>query len=142
MRAQQKHTVGQDLGLSLMVYVNLVFQLFLVAAGLWPAIWLVQALSVFADANWKWVLLILGATLTFIYGYFLALLGVRLVTPYPVEGYFSRVAGGKPPREMIIFMINVQLTVARYEPFWTETFGRAIVNTFRASSASSAIAAT
>jgi len=130
MRAKQKHTVDQDLGRWIILYFDFALQLFLVAAGLWPAIWLVQALSVFADANWKWVLLILGATLTFIYGYFLALLGVRLVTPYPIEGYFSRGAGGKPPREMIVYMVNVYLSKARYFPPWTEMFGLAIVNTF------------
>ncbi len=130
MRARESHPIDQDFGRWIILYVDFAFQLFLVAAGLWPAIWLVQALSVFADASWKWVLLILGATLTFIYGYFLALLGVRLVTPYPIEGYFSRGTGGRPPREAIVYMVNVFLSKARYYPPWTELFGVAIVNTF------------
>ena len=120
----------RTLGRLIILYAEFACQLFLVAAGLWPAIWLVQTLSVFADASWKWLLLLLGATLTFVYGYFLALLGVRLVTPYPIEGYFSRGAGGKPPRAMIVFMLNAYLTKARYFPPWTEMFGLAIVNTF------------
>ena len=130
MRAKRKHPIGQDLGRLIILYAEFACQLFLVAAGLWPAIWLVQTLSVFADASWKWLLLILGATLTFVYGYFLALLGVRLVTPYPIEGYFSRGVGGKPPRAMIVYMLNAYLSKARYFPPWTEMFGLAIVNTF------------
>lgn len=130
MRANRMHPVRQDFGRLMILYAEFACQLFLVAAGLWPAIWLVQTVSVFADASWKWVLLILGATLTFIYGYFLALLGVRLVTPYPVEGYFSRGTGGKPPREMIVYMLNTYLSKARYFPPWAEMFGLAIINTF------------
>lgn len=132
MRFKQRQIpIGQDIGRTIIMYVEFALQLFLAAAGLWPAIWLVQTLSVFADASWKWMLLTLGAALTFIYGYFLALLGVRLVTPYPIEGYFSAGAGGgKPPREMIIYMFNVFLSKARYQPPWADLFGRAIVNTF------------
>jgi len=130
MRTPQKYTIGQDLGRLVAVHASLAFQLLLAAAGLWPAIWLVRTFSFAADAGWKWVLLILGATLTFIYGYFLALLAARLVVPYPAEGYFPRGASGRPPWEMIVYMVNVHLSKARYEPPWTQAFGHPIVNTF------------
>jgi hypothetical protein len=130
MRAPQRHTIDPDLGRWIILYVDFALQLVLAAAGLWPAIWLAQTLSAFADASWKWALVILGAILTFIYGYFVALLGVRLLVPYPIEGYFPRGTGGRPPREAVIFMLNVFLSKARYQPPWTEVFGLAIINTF------------
>jgi len=126
----QRHTIDQDAGRRIILLADFALQLFLTGMALWPAIWLVRAFSSAADASWKWVLLILGAFLIFVYAYFVALLGVRLVVPYPVEGYFPRGRGGRPPREAAIYMMNVFLSKARYQPPWTEMLGVAIVNTF------------
>jgi len=130
MLGSRHYTMDQDHGSGLILYLDLALQVILTAVGLWPAIWLVQTFAGSGDASWKLALVILGATLTFVYGYFLALLVFRLVIPYTPEGYFPRGAGGKVPREVFIFRINSLLSKARYQPAWAEMFGTAIVNTF------------
>jgi hypothetical protein len=105
-----------------LLLLGLLLELVMVAVGLWPAAWIVLQFAPRAASAWQWVLIILGAVLVFNYGYLIALLIVRIITPKPAEGHFPPTADGRPPREARRFMFNVMLAKARHDPPWAAMF--------------------
>jgi len=111
-----------DRGKRLVLVLGLVMQLLLMAAGLWPAAWLVLHFAPAARSAWQWVVLILAAVVVFNFIYLAALLLLRLLTPIPKEGRYELRLGQRPPAQVIILMLNFLLAKARYEPPWAATF--------------------
>lgn len=113
---------GKDLGIRVLLLIGLAIQLAFMLAGLWPAAWVVMRLAPAAHTPLQWAGLILVAVLAFSYGYLLALLAARIVIPYPKEGSYPVLEGRRPPKQVLIFMLNVLLLKARYEPPWAPMF--------------------
>ena len=119
---QAAFRIDPDLGKRILLAVGLLLELMMMAAGLWPATWLVLHFGPAAGTPGHWVLIILAAVLVFNYGYLLALLLLRLIIPYPSEGHHVIGPGGEVPRVLHQFMFNVLLVKARYEPPWAPMF--------------------
>lgn len=111
-----------DTGKRILLAVGLLLELLMMAAGLWPASWLVLHFAPVARTPGQWVLLILGAVLVFNYGYLLALLLLRIVFPPPDEGQHAIDRHGKLPLAFRRFMIGVLLLKARHDPPWAAMF--------------------
>ncbi len=116
-----------DLGTRGVILIGLLMNLGLLAGALLPTVWLVRAGAAWATTTPRWVLLLLGAVLVFNYGYLLGLLLLRIVIPVPKEGAYS-VVGDKLPRQVLVFMFNVLLMKARYEPPWAAMFASGLSN--------------
>lgn len=114
--------VDPDTGQRILLVLGLILELVMMAAGLWPAAWLVLHYAPMAHSPGHWVLIILAAVLVFNFGYLLALLLFRLIIPYPKEGHYSLNPDGKPPRALRTFMFNILLVKARYDPPWAAMF--------------------
>jgi len=112
------------------LWFGLIQQLAMMAAGLWPAAWLVLHFRSRASTPGHWVLLILGAVLVFNYGYLVALLIVRLVVPRPKEGFYPVAPGKRLPGQAALYVLNLLLVKARYEPPWAATFSSVLANSF------------
>lgn len=112
----------KDMGTRLLLLVGLLLQLLMMAAGLWPAMWLILRYGRADASPGRWVLIILGAVLLFNYGYLLALLLLRILIPYPKEGAYPVVAGKRIPRQVVVFMLNVLLVKSRFDPPWAAMF--------------------
>ena len=114
----------------MLLCLGLLLQLLMMAAGLWPAAWLVLHFAPAATAPGHWVLIILGAALVFNYAYLLALLVLRAILPRPKEGLYVLRPDRRIPRQVILFLINLLLVKARFEPPWALTFIPVLANTF------------
>ena len=114
--------IDQDLGKRLLLVICLGMELCMMAAGLWPAAWLVMHFAPAASTPGHWVLIILGATLAFNYGYLIGLLIFRLLIPYPDEGLHTVPSTGRMPPVFVRFMLNILLVKAREEPPWAAMF--------------------
>ena len=119
-----------DVGKRLMLWLALALQLVLMAAGIWPAAWLVLRYGPAARTPGHWVLIILGAGLLFNYGYLAALILLRIVIPRPTEGHYPYRSGQRPPRQVIVYMFNALLVKARYETPWAAMFSAILVRVF------------
>lgn len=120
----------KDAGKRFLLALGFTLQLGMMAAGLWLAAWLVLRYAPAARTPWHWVLLILGATLLFNYGYLLALLALRMIIPRPKEGAYTIVPGKPVPGQILLFMLNALLAKFRYEPPWAATFSAVLVSIF------------
>ncbi len=122
--AGPKHAkrIDPDTGKRILLVAGLVLELIMMAVGLWPAAWLVLRFAPVADTPGHWVLIILGAILVFNFGYLVALLLFRIITPYPQEGLHTIDPDGKVPPVIRQFMYNVLLVKARYDPPWATMF--------------------
>jgi hypothetical protein len=114
--------IDPDTGKRILLVIGLVLELIMMAGGLWPAVWLVMRFAPGASTPGHWVLIILGATLVFNFGYLVVLLLFRLITPYPQEGLHAIGGDGKLPPAIRQFMYNVLLVKARIEPPWSAMF--------------------
>ncbi len=114
--------IDPDTGKQLLLVLGLGLELVMMAAGLWPAAWLVLRYAPVARTPGHWVGLILGAVLVFNVGYLVALLVLRLVIPRPRQGYHAFSPDGKVPVVFTTFLVNVLLVKARYEPPWAAMF--------------------
>lgn len=119
--------IDRDMGKRFLIVVGLVLELVMMAAGLWPAIWLVLRFGMGSSSVGVWILVLLGAVLAFNYGYLLALLTFRLLIPYPPLGLHQLGPDGRPPPAMLLFMLNALLLKARYDPPWAAMFSSALV---------------
>lgn len=119
-----------DRGKRLLLILGLLVQLLLMAAGMWPAIWLVLSLAPRAHAAWQWTLLILAAVLIFNFVYLVALLLLRISIPVPKEGLYEFRPDQRPPAQAVILMLNFLLTKARYETPWAAPFSAVISRTW------------
>jgi acetyltransferase-like isoleucine patch superfamily enzyme len=119
-----------DGGFRLVLAFFLSVQLLLIAVALWPACWLTLRCAGWATTPLRWVGLILAAVMVFNYAYLVALLLLRLLIPKPPVGLFPMRPNGKPPREAVVFMLNVMLTQARLQTPWAGIFSSVLVNTF------------
>lgn len=120
----------KDLGIRALLLLGLLMQLAMMAVGLWPAAWLVMHWGPHAATALHWVGIILAAVLAFNYGYLLALLALRIVIPIPPEGSYHVVEGKRLPKQVLIFMLNVLLIKARYEPPWAAMFSSVLSRIF------------
>jgi len=114
--------LNRDTGKRIMVAFGFLMELVMIAVGLWPAVWLVLHYAPGIHGTLGWVVLILAAILVFNYGYLAALLVFRLIIPYPSEGLHQIGPQGQVPPAMLIFMLNVLLLKARYDPPWAAMF--------------------
>lgn len=121
---------GMDVGKRLLLGLCLMIELVLMAAALWPTVWVVLRWAPWARTTWHWVLLILAAVLVFNYGYLIALLVLRLVIPRPKEGYYPIGEDRRVPRQAVTFMFNLLLVKARFDPPWAAMFSSVLVNVF------------
>jgi acetyltransferase-like isoleucine patch superfamily enzyme len=119
-----------EFGKRLLLWVGLVQELVMMAGGLWPAAWLVLRFAPSAKSPSAWVLIIIGAVLLFNYGYLITLLAFRVILPRPKEGMYPVQPGRKPPYQVILFMLNLLLVKARYDPPWAAMFSSVLANTF------------
>lgn len=117
-----------DNGKRLVVFLLLVAQTLLLAVALWPTCWLLLEWGPHVQTAHGWVLLILGAIFAFNYAYLFGLLAIRLVLPYPKEGFYPRGKDGRLPKEAITFMFNVILMRMRLQTPWAWMFTSAISN--------------
>lgn len=117
-----------NFGRQVLLSFSLLMQLTLMAAGLWPAAWLVLHFKDAATSPLHWVLLILATVLVFNYGYLIGLLLLRVVIPRPKEGSYAVELGVHIPREVKVYMFNLLLTKARYEPPWAASFSAPLSN--------------
>jgi hypothetical protein len=129
-RRQRPDPFSKDVSIRGLLLLGLLLQLLMMAAGLWPAAWLVMRFASSATSPGYWVLIMLGALLAFNYGYLLALLAVRIITPYPKEGSYTVEAGKRPPKQVVVFMANVLLLKARMEPPWAPMFSSVLSRVF------------
>jgi hypothetical protein len=122
----------RDLGAlrQVFLWIGLLAEMVMIAAGLFPAVWLVMAGRDWATSPGHWVLLLLGAILLFNYGYLVGLLAFRLVLPRPREGFYPVHPGRRLPGQVIVYAMNLLLTKARYEPPWAMMFSSVLANTF------------
>jgi len=120
----------RQVGKRFLLWVGLALQLVMIAVGLWPAIWMVLRLAPKATTAGHWVLIIVVAVLIFNYGYLLALLAIRIVLPRPREGRYPFRLGERPPWAAVLYMLNLLLVKARYEPPWAAMFSSVLANTF------------
>lgn len=114
--------IDPDAGKRMLLVAGLVLELIMMAAALWPTAWLVMWFTPSATTPGRWVLIILGATLVFNFGYLIALLLFRLIIPYPREGLHKIGADGKVPPAIRQFMYNMLLVKARVDPPWAAMF--------------------
>ena len=119
-----------EIGKRFLLWVGLLAELVMMGVGLWPAAWLVLRFGPLATGPGHWVLIILGAVLLFNYGYLVALLVFRIALPRPKEGFYPFRLGGKPPAQVILYMLNLLLVKARYDPPWAAMFSAVLANTF------------
>lgn len=129
-RRNRPDPFSKDLSIRGFLLLGLVLQLLMMAAGIWPAAWLVMRFAPSATTPGHWVLIVLGAVLAFNYGYLLALLALRIITPCPKEGSYTVVAGKRPPKQVFVFMANVLLLKARLEPPWAAMFSSVLSRVF------------
>ncbi len=120
----------RNVGKRFLLVLGFSLQLLMMAAGLWPAAWLVLHYAPAARSPGHWVLIILGAVIVFNYGYLVALLLLRIMIPRPKEGIYAISPGGSIPGQIIVFMLNALLIKARFEPPWAATFSSVMANTF------------
>jgi hypothetical protein len=111
-----------DTGKRILLILGLLIELVMMAAGLWPAAWLVMRFAPVAETPGQWALIILGAALVFNFGYLVALLLFRVLMPYPREGHHTINPDGKVPSVIRLFMCNVLLVKARIDPPWAAMF--------------------
>ncbi len=114
--------IDPDTGKRILLVAGLIMELIMMAGGLWPAARLVLYFAPRATTAWHWTLIILGAILIFNFGYLVALLLFRLITPYPREGLHTIGADGKVPPAIRQFMYNMLLVKARMDPPWAAMF--------------------
>ena len=119
-----------DTGKRLLLFLFLVMEFILIGAALWPTCWLILTYAPRANTPTHWVILILGSILVFNYVYLLALLILRIIIPKPREGSFPRRSDGRPPPEAFVFMLNILLVKARFEPPWARLISSVLVNIF------------
>ncbi len=117
---------NRDRGKRILLVLGLAMQLVMIAAGLWPAIWVLLHSDWAGSSPMRWTLLILAAVLVFNYGYLLALLLFRLVIPYPRPGHYTM--GGADLPMLLIFMLNVLLLKARHDPPWAALFSSVLAS--------------
>jgi hypothetical protein len=120
--------VNPDTGKRILLVLGLVLELVMMAAGLWPAAWLVLHYAPTARTPGHWVLIILAAVLVFNYGYLLALLLFRLIIPRPREGNYPINPDGNVPRAIRTFMLNALLAKARHDPPWAAMFSSVLTS--------------
>jgi hypothetical protein len=114
--------IDPDVGKRLLLVVGLILEVIMMAAGLWPAAWLVLRFGPSAATPGQWVLVILGAVFLFNYGYLVALLLFRILIPRPKEGHHTLSPDGGVSRPVVVFMLNVLLLKARHDPPWAAMF--------------------
>ena len=123
---EARRGLGQDTGKRIILLICLVLELLMMAVGLWPAVWLVLRYGPAAETPGQWVWLVLGAVLLFNYGYLIALLVLRIIVPYPPEGTYLLTPGKRPPKPLMVFMLNALLAKARHDPPWAMMFSSAL----------------
>ena len=121
---------GMEFGKRCLLWGGLVQELVMMGVGLWPAAWLVLRFGPSATSPGAWVVIIIGAVLLFNYGYLIALLASRIILPRPKEGVYPVQPGRRPPGPVILFMLNLLLVKARYDPPWAAMFSSVLANTF------------
>jgi acetyltransferase-like isoleucine patch superfamily enzyme len=119
-----------DVGKRSLLVLGLLQELVMTAAGLWPAVWLVLRCAPAATTPGHWVLIILAAVLVFDYVYLLALLLLRIVIPRPKEGFYPSRQGGRVHWQAVIYVLNVLLVKARYDPPWSAMFSSVLASVF------------
>ncbi|MDY7037008.1 MAG: hypothetical protein SV375_12710 [Thermodesulfobacteriota bacterium] len=119
-----------DIGKKFLLFLFLVMEFILIGAALWPTCWLMLTYAPRANTPTHWVILILGSILVFNYVYLLALLILRIIIPRPREGSFPRRSDGRPPPEALVFMLNILLVKARFNPPWAQLISSVLVNIF------------
>ncbi|MFQ5805913.1 MAG: acyltransferase [Phycisphaerae bacterium] len=129
-RPRRPEPFPKDFGTRFLLVIGLLLQLLMVAAGLWPAAWLVLRFGAVGRTPGQWVLIILGATLVFNYGYLLGLLLLRIVIPYPKEGAYPVVAGQRVHKQVVIFTLNLLLLKSRFEPPWAAMFSSVLTRIY------------
>ena len=122
--------IDPDVGRRLLLSLGFCVQLGLIAGAVWPTVWLLLRLGPRCAGTWQWTLLIVLAVLVFNYAYAVGLLILRVLVPVPREGRYEVRPGEKPPRPVIVFLLNVLLLKVRYEVPWARTFLAVIVRTY------------
>jgi len=117
----------RDLGKRFLLFFYLIIQMLLIGVALWPTCWLLLRFAPRVSFPTQWVLLILVAILLFNYAYVLALLVLRLVIPFSKPGFYPNRLGGRPPKEILILMLNVLLVKVRYDTPWASMFSSVLV---------------
>ncbi len=120
--------IDPDVGKQVLLVMGLCLELLMMAAGLWPAAWLVLRYAPVAHAASHWVLLILAAALVFNTGYLLALLLLRAIIPRPRQGHHPVSVDSGIPRVVQVLMLNILLVKARHDPPWGRTFSSMLTN--------------
>ena len=114
--------IDPDAGKRTLLVMGLLLELLLSALALWPAAAIVLYFAGRIRSAWAWTLLILAAVMVFNYVYLLALLAVRCLLPRPKEGLHEQRPGGLPGRPILLFMLNLLLLKARFDPPWAAMF--------------------
>lgn len=123
-------SIDPDTGKRILLVLGLLLELLMMAVGLWPAAWLVLYFAPVAHTPGQWVLIVLGAVLVFNVGYLVALLVLRRITPRPKEGHHAFTSDGRLPRVIVVFMLNVLLLKARFDPPWAAMFSSVLTRVF------------
>ena len=125
--ALEKFVPGPGNGKQIVMWLYLFVLLGLTSVAVWAAVAVFRLLLPLETA-WDYAEAILAATLVFHFAYLAALLGLRLIIPYCPEGFYPITADGRLPKEIVIFMFNILLTKARYEPPWMHFLGGMLAN--------------
>ncbi len=111
----------QQTGKRMLLVLFLVMLLSCMFGGIWPAVWFTQYNGTWATSPLGWTLVILLDVLIFGLGYLATLLLWRIIIPPPKEGFYRFRKDGRPTREIVIFMLNIQLTRLRYGTPWSSS---------------------
>jgi len=117
-----------NLGLRAIVLLDVTIKLLLVGAGAWPVMVAWRRWWPDLTANWQRVLFVLAMVLLFNFAYMVGLLILRVIVPKPREGVFRIHENRAQDPNVLVFMLNILLIKARFEPAWMLLFAPAITN--------------
>lgn len=115
-----------NLGLRGVLLLDLLFKLVLLGLSAWPVIVAWRWWWVSLTADWQRVLFVLGMVLLFNFAYLLAVLLLRVIIPVPREGVFAIDKNKAKDPTVLVFLLNVALIKARFEPPWMMLFAPAL----------------
>ena len=127
----RKWFVGEldpNLALRGVVLLDLTIKLLLMGGALWPVLVAWRRWWPGLSADWQRVLFILGLVLLFSFGYLAGLLILRVLIPRPREGVFRIKESQAQHANVLVFLLNILLVKARFEPPWSLLFAPAITN--------------
>jgi len=132
MARRRRKWIGADLeanlGLRVFIALDLAIKLLLVGAAVWPVMVAWRRWWPDLTANWQRVLFVLAMVLLFNFAYLVGLLVLRVIVPKPREGVFRIRENRAQDPNVVIFMFNILLVKARFEPAWMLLFAPAITN--------------